>query len=45
MIKPEFLESIKDLKKGDRFVDHISKPCQNIDYLNSIKLLLDKANS
>nr|WP_320015126.1 ATP-binding protein [uncultured Desulfobacter sp.] len=41
----EFLESIKDLKKGDRFVDHISKPCQNIDYLNSIKLLLDKTNS
>ena len=41
----EFLESIKDLKRDDRFVDHVSKPCQNIDYLNSIKLLLDKANS
>ena len=41
----EFLESIKDLKRDDRFVDHVSKPCQNIDYLNSIKLLLDKTNS
>ncbi|MCG8548920.1 MAG: PAS domain S-box protein [Desulfobacterales bacterium] len=38
----EFLESIKDLKSGDPFVDHVSKPCQNIDYLNGIKLLLDK---
>ncbi len=40
----EFLESIKDLKRDDRLVDHVSKPCQNITYLNSIKLLLDKAN-
>nr|WP_319395506.1 PAS domain-containing protein [uncultured Desulfobacter sp.] len=41
----EFLESIKELKKDDPLVDHISKPCQNIDYLNRIKLLIDKAYS
>ncbi|WP_320044749.1 ATP-binding protein [uncultured Desulfobacter sp.] len=40
----EFLESIKDLKRNDLLIDHVSKPCQNITYLNSIKLLLDKAN-
>ncbi|WP_169400697.1 ATP-binding protein [Desulfobacter curvatus] len=38
----DFLESIKDLKRADRLVDHVSKPCQHIDYLNRIKLLLDK---
>lgn len=38
----EFLESIKALKRDDPWVDHISKPCQNIDYLNRIKVLLDK---
>lgn len=41
----EFLESIKDLKRDDCFVDHVSKPCQNIVYLNSINVLLDKAKS
>jgi CheY-like chemotaxis protein len=41
----EFLESIKDLKRDDFFVDHVSKPCQNIVYLNSINVLLDKAKS
>gem|GEM_PF-3520617 len=41
----EFLESIKALKRDDLLVDHISKPCQNIDYLNCIKLLLDRANN
>lgn len=41
----EFLESIKDLKRDDRLVDHVSKPCQNIDYLNGIKVLLDKAQT
>ena len=41
----EFLESIKALKRDDPLVDHISKPCQNIDYLNRIKLLFDKANN
>jgi PAS domain S-box-containing protein len=41
----EFLESIKALKRDDPLVDHISKPCQNVDYLNCIKLLLDKADN
>lgn len=40
----EFLESIKDLKRDDPFVEHLSKPCQNIDYLNSINSLLDKTH-
>ena len=38
----EFLESIKELKRDDPLVDHISKPCQNTVYINSINLLLDK---
>ena len=37
----EFLESIKDLKRDDPFVDHIAKPCKNIYYINSINCLLD----
>lgn len=36
----EFLESIKELKKNDPYVDHQSKPCMNIEYLNSINRLL-----
>jgi len=39
----EFLESIKDLKHKDVNVDHISKPCQNKDYINSVNMLLEKA--
>ena len=35
----EFLESIKDLKKKDTYVNHLSKPCKNIDYINSINEL------
>ena len=35
----EFLESIKELKKQDQYVDHQSKPCINIDYVNSINKL------
>lgn len=35
----EFLESIKDLKQKDPFVDHLSKPCRNMDYLQSINQL------
>jgi two-component system cell cycle sensor histidine kinase/response regulator CckA len=38
----EFLESIKDLMKKDPYVDHLSKPCQNKDYVNSINKLLEK---
>jgi len=37
----EFLESIKDLKKKDLYIDHLSKPCKNIDYLNGIKQLFE----
>ncbi|MCP4671842.1 MAG: response regulator [Desulfobacula sp.] len=37
----EFLESIKDLKLHDENIDHLSKPCQNKDYLNSINRLLN----
>ncbi len=40
----EFLESTKELKLKDNFTDHLSKPCQNIDYLNAINKLLDKAD-
>lgn len=36
----EFLESIKDLKKNDASIDHLSKPCQNTDYLNAVNRLL-----
>ncbi|MCD4742665.1 MAG: PAS domain S-box protein [Desulfobacteraceae bacterium] len=36
----EFIESIKELKQKDINIDHLSKPCQNKDYLNSINELL-----
>jgi len=36
----DFLESIKELKNKDPYVDHISKPCQNSDYVNGINELL-----
>lgn len=36
----EFLESIKDLKKNDPYIDHLSKPCQNTDYVNAVNKLL-----
>ena len=32
----EFLESIKELKQKDIYIDHLSKPCKNIDYVNGI---------
>ncbi|MDA8134006.1 MAG: PAS domain S-box protein [Desulfobacteraceae bacterium] len=35
----EFLESIKALKRHDPYIDHLSKPCKNIDYVNSVNLL------
>ncbi len=38
----EFLESIKDLKQRDPFIDHLSKPCRNIDYINGINKLIFK---
>ena len=35
----EFLESIKDLKQKDPYIDHLSKPCKNIDYINCVNRL------
>lgn len=40
----EFLESIKELKQKDINTDHLSKPCQNTDYLNRLNSLLDKVS-
>ncbi len=39
----EFLESIKRLKSKDAHIDHLSKPCKNKDYINSINKLLEQA--
>ncbi len=36
----EFLESIKELKQKDPNVEHLSKPCKNIDYVSCINHLL-----
>ena len=38
----EFLESIRDLKRKDPHVDHLSKPCRNKDYVNRINDLLGR---
>ncbi|MCP4718292.1 MAG: PAS domain S-box protein [Desulfobacteraceae bacterium] len=38
----EFLESIKYLKQKDTHIDHLSKPCQNMEYVTSINRLLEK---
>lgn len=35
----EFLESIRQLKEDDSYVEHLSKPCQNIEYINAINKL------
>lgn len=32
----EFLESLKELKQKDVHIDHLSKPCQNVDYVRRI---------
>jgi len=39
----EFLESIKELKQKDTAIDHLSKPNQNKDYINSINGLFERA--
>ncbi len=36
----EFLESIKELKREDPLIDHISKPCENKAYVSRINMLL-----
>ncbi|MCD4674702.1 MAG: transporter substrate-binding domain-containing protein [Desulfobacula sp.] len=38
----EFLESIKELKQKDINIDHLSKPCRNKEYVNSINRLLKR---
>ncbi len=38
----DFLESIKELKQKDSNIDHLSKPCQNKDYVTAINDLLGK---
>ncbi len=38
----EFLESIKDLMQQDPHIDHLSKPCTNIDYVNRINMLFGR---
>ena len=35
----EFLESIKNLKQQDPYIDHLPKPCKNIDYVTRINML------
>ncbi len=39
----EFLESIKDLKHKDTHIEHLSKPCTNVDYVTCVNNLLEKA--
>ena len=41
----EFLESIKTLKQADPLIEHLSKPCKNIDYVNSINALIQMQTS
>lgn len=38
----EFLESIKQLKQKDAHIDHLSKPCQNMEYVTRITQLLER---
>ncbi|MBT6341189.1 MAG: PAS domain S-box protein [Desulfobacula sp.] len=38
----EFLESIKNLKQKDGNIEHLSKPCQNKDYVKSINELFER---
>jgi PAS domain S-box-containing protein len=38
----EFLESIEKLKHKDIRIDHVSKPCQNKDYVNNVNKLLGR---
>jgi len=36
----EFLESIKELQQKDPHIDHVSKPCMNMDYVKMVNQLL-----
>ncbi|MCF8044893.1 MAG: response regulator [Desulfarculaceae bacterium] len=37
----EFLASVKELKQNDPLLDHLSKPCRNKTYIDTIHQLLD----
>lgn len=39
----EFLESIKQLRKKDPFIDHLSKPCMHMDYIAAVNSLAAQA--
>lgn len=39
----EFLEAIKALRQKDTRIDHLSKPCQNEEYIDTINKLLEGA--
>lgn len=41
----QFLESIKKLMEKDPFIDHVSKPCQHVDYIHHINKLLSAVES
>ncbi len=41
----EFIESVKELKIKDPLLEHLSKPCQNRDYVQAVSRLLDKGAS
>ena len=41
----EFLESIKDLKQKDPCIEHLSKPCQNKEYIDSISRLFERTRA
>lgn len=38
----EFLESIDELKRQDPHIDHLPKPCQNKDYMDTINKLFQR---
>lgn len=38
----EFIESIKSMQQNDNYIFHISKPCQNKEYLNLVNKIMDK---
>jgi CheY-like chemotaxis protein len=40
-----FLESIKDLKQKDAYIDHLSKPCSNKDYVAGINKFFVKLSN
>jgi CheY-like chemotaxis protein len=41
----EFLESVKDLMHEDQHLDHLSKPCKNMDYINGVNRLMNETRN